>query len=258
MAQRPIKLVGTDFDLTLHYHGIAKAVQDLLIETVRKGVKVGIVSGRPWYDLRTFLTQYGMNFGKPYPSFLVWREKFILWVEDGKTREEGEWNQLKMREMEALNGEILKVAPQWLAALKSAGLSHKIWNIFGEYGFEIFYAAPEEAERARVILAELAAPLPNSEVTRNYWGTNVGLASGSKGCALRHVADCLGLAPDEVLAIGDSLNDLSMLDGRCGLRSAAVGNADPVVKEAVLKNGGLVAENPGGEGVAEIIRKLVP
>ena len=255
--RKPIKLVGTDFDLTLHYHGISKATQDVLVETIQKGVKVGVVSGRPWYDLRTLLTQYGINFGKPYPSYLVWREKFILWVEDGKTREQADWNQLKMREMEALNLEILKVAPSWLAALKAAGLSHKIWNIFGEYGFEVFYATPEEAEKARVILADLAGRLPNAEVTRNYWGTNVGLASGSKGCALRHVADCLGLAPDEVLAIGDSLNDLSMLNGRHGLRSAAVGNADPVVKEAVLKSGGLVAEKPGGEGVVEIIRKLI-
>ena len=256
-SQKPIKLVGTDFDLTLHYHGISKAVQDLLIETIHKGVKVGIVSGRPWYDLRTLLTQYGIVFGKPYPNYLVWREKFILWVEDGKTREEVEWNQLKMREMEVLNGEILKAAPGWLAALKGAGLSHKVWNIFGEYGFEVFYASPEEAEKARVVLAEVAGRLPNAEVSRNYWGTNVTLASGSKGCALRHVGDGLGLAPEEVLAIGDSLNDLSMLDGRHGLRAACVGNADPVVKEAVVKSGGLVAEKPGGEGVVEIIGKLV-
>jgi len=244
--------------MTLLHNGIPKATQELLGETISKGVKIGIVSGRPWYDMRTILAQHGVNFGRPFPSFLVYREKFILWVEDGKTRDEGEWNRLKMREMEALNHEILKRTPSWLAALKEAGLTHKIWNIFGDYGFEVFYSTPEEAEKARGILARLADGLPNAEVQRNYWGTNVVLASGNKGCALRHVADGLGIAPDEVLAIGDSLNDLSMLDGRCGLRSAAVGNADPVVKEAVLKNGGLVAENPGGEGVAEIIRKLVP
>lgn len=253
---KPIKLIGTDFDLTLLYNGIPKATQELLIATIRKGIKVGIVSGRPWHDMRTILTQCGIDFGKPYPCFLVWREKFILWVEDGKTREQTDWNQLKMREMEALNLEIVKHVPRWLAALRDAGLTHRVWNIFGEYGFEVFYNNQADAEKARVILTELAAEVPNAEVTRNYWGTNVTLKSGSKGRSLRHVADCLGIAPDETLAIGDSLNDLSMLDGRYGLRSAAVANADPVVKEAVLKNGGIIAEKPGGEGVAEILIKL--
>ncbi len=257
MTNKPIRLIGTDYDLTLVYNGIPETTRDLLIETVRQGVLVGIVSGRPWYDLRTLLGQHGFVFGKPYPNFLVWREKFILWVEDGKTREEKEWNALKMHEMELLNLEILKRAADWIAALTAAGLRHKIWNIFGEYGFEVFYSNPADAEKARVILADLAQDLPNSEVTRNYWGTNVTLASGSKGEGLRQVARCLGLAPDEVLAIGDSLNDLSMLDGRFGIRSAAVANADPVVKEAVLRNRGLVAQKPGGEGVAEIIKSLL-
>jgi HAD superfamily hydrolase (TIGR01484 family) len=254
---KQIKLIGTDFDLTLLYNGIPKATQDLLVETIQKGIKVGIVSGRPWYDMRTILTQQGINFGKPYPEFLVWREKFILWVADGKTREEVEWNKSKLREMEALNHHILQHAPDWLAALKEAGLEHRIWNIFGDHGLELFYRDLADAEKARKILAELAANVPGAAVSRNHCGTGVSLATGTKGCALRHVADCLGIAPNETLAIGDSLNDLSMLDGRHGLRSAAVANADPVVKEAVLKNRGLIAEKPGGAGVAEIIQKLV-
>ena len=148
MNSRRVRLIGTDFDLTLfHAGGISKATQEVLVQTVNKGIRVGIVSGRPWYDMRTMLVQTGVNFGKPYPSFLVWREKFILWVEDGKTREQTDWNQLKLREMEELNSEILKVAPGWLAALKEAGLTHRIWNIFGDYGFEVFYSNRMEALR---------------------------------------------------------------------------------------------------------------
>jgi HAD superfamily hydrolase (TIGR01484 family) len=256
-SRRPIKLIGTDFDMTLVYNGIPQPTRDLLVEMVKRGIRVGIVSGRPWHDMRSMLTNLGIEFGRPYPNFLIGREKFILWVEEGKTREETAWNQLKMREMEALNFEIIRHAPVWLGRLRAARLEHRIWNIYGDYGFEVSYKTPEEAERARVILLGLAGRLRNAEVSRNYWGTNVTLATGSKGATLRHAAERLGIAPDEVLAIGDSLNDVSMLDGRYGLRSAAVANADPVVKKAVERSGGLIAENPGGDGVAEIIRKLV-
>ncbi|KMK67473.1 HAD-IIB family hydrolase [Puniceibacterium sp. IMCC21224] len=47
----------------------------------------------------------------------------------------------------------------------------------------------------------------------------------SKGPSLRRLVSHLKIAPDTVLAAGDTLNDLSMLE--CGLKAVAVGGSEP-------------------------------
>ena len=83
---------------------------------------------------------------------------------------------------------------------------------------------------------------------------NVALATGTKGATLRGVAEALGLPPERVLGIGDSLNDLDMVDGRYGLSGATMENGDAAIKDAVRKAGGIVAAGVAEAGVGEIIR----
>lgn len=52
----------------------------------------------------------------------------------------------------------------------------------------------------------------------------------SKAAAIKHLADKLGVRQDEIMAIGDSNNDLEML--KAAGKSIAMGNAIPEVKEA--------------------------
>lgn len=51
----------------------------------------------------------------------------------------------------------------------------------------------------------------------------------SKGPSLRRLVDHLGVAPGRVLAAGDTLNDLSMLES--GLKAVAVGGSEPALIE---------------------------
>jgi hydroxymethylpyrimidine pyrophosphatase-like HAD family hydrolase len=55
------------------------------------------------------------------------------------------------------------------------------------------------------------------------------------------------------MAIGDSINDLDMLNGEHGFFPVAVANAEIEVKEAVKKAGGMVTKSPASDGVAEAI-----
>lgn len=73
----------------------------------------------------------------------------------------------------------------------------------------------------------------------------------SKASALEYLAREIGVAREEVLAVGDSLNDLDML--AWAGRSACVGNARPEVAAAV----GQVASLPYSEGVMEIVKKAL-
>lgn len=73
----------------------------------------------------------------------------------------------------------------------------------------------------------------------------------SKAAALAFLAGRLGIAREEVLAIGDGLNDLDML--AWAGKSACVCNARPEVAASVSE----VATLPFSEGVLEIIKKTL-
>ncbi|MEW5866278.1 MAG: Cof-type HAD-IIB family hydrolase [Bacillota bacterium] len=73
----------------------------------------------------------------------------------------------------------------------------------------------------------------------------------SKGTALAILAQRLGVPREEVMAVGDSENDISMLE-YAGV-GVAVGNAQRHVKEAA----DYVTEGESGDGVAEAIARFV-
>lgn len=73
-----------------------------------------------------------------------------------------------------------------------------------------------------------------------------------KGTALARLAAALGVAPSEVMAVGDGENDLPML--RYAGVAAAVANAAPGV--AAAADFGCSA--PFGGGVAEAVRRYIP
>jgi hydroxymethylpyrimidine pyrophosphatase-like HAD family hydrolase len=78
-----------------------------------------------------------------------------------------------------------------------------------------------------------------------------------KGFALAHLVEHLGLLMSQAVAVGDSLNDLTMLDGSCGNLTAAVPNADPLVLAATQAAGGILLEEPATLGVASLFEALV-
>jgi hypothetical protein len=75
--------------------------------------------------------------------------------------------------------------------------------------------------------------------------------SASKWAALCSLLDSYGIAPDEVVAIGDDENDISML--RAAGLGVAMGNAAPAVKSAAH----VVAPSNDDDGVARVIDKLL-
>jgi len=73
----------------------------------------------------------------------------------------------------------------------------------------------------------------------------------SKGAAVANLAQHLGIKQEEIMAIGDNENDLSMIE-YAGL-GVAMGNAVPLIKEAA----NVVTATNDEHGVAEAIKKFV-
>lgn len=89
---------------------------------------------------------------------------------------------------------------------------------------------------------------------RGNFGTaelSVFSASASKGQALRALAQRLGIPLEKIFAIGDGINDVSMLSV-AGL-SVAMGNADRVVQDAAH----VVTQTNAEDGAALAIEKFV-
>ena len=78
-----------------------------------------------------------------------------------------------------------------------------------------------------------------------------------KGILLARLAELLDVPQSKVFAVGDSHNDLCMLDGRFGFQSGTVANADPEIQEVIRQNGGPIASQPTSLGVAELLRGLM-
>ncbi|MCS7079631.1 MAG: Cof-type HAD-IIB family hydrolase [Chloracidobacterium sp.] len=73
----------------------------------------------------------------------------------------------------------------------------------------------------------------------------------SKAAGIAHVATQLGIAPEEILAVGDNYNDLDML--RYAGRGILMGNAEPELKALGFE---LTASN-AEDGVAQVIETYI-
>jgi hydroxymethylpyrimidine pyrophosphatase-like HAD family hydrolase len=77
----------------------------------------------------------------------------------------------------------------------------------------------------------------------------------SKGPSLKRLVAHLGVSESRVLAAGDTLNDLSMLE--CGIRAVAVGGAEAALLERVSHlDHVFTATDIGAAGILEAIAAL--
>jgi hydroxymethylpyrimidine pyrophosphatase-like HAD family hydrolase len=84
------------------------------------------------------------------------------------------------------------------------------------------------------------------------WVLTVTAAGCNKAVGLAEYAARLGVAPAQVMAIGDSHNDLGML--RWAGLAVAMGNAAPEVRAVADQ----VVADHDHDGVAEALRRFVP
>lgn len=90
------------------------------------------------------------------------------------------------------------------------------------------------------------------EITNSgTWNIEVNPAGVTKAAGLQLVCDRYGIEASQVVAMGDSMNDLSML--RWAGLGVAMGNAQPVVKEAA----NVVTDTCDDHGVAHAIGRLL-
>jgi Cof subfamily protein (haloacid dehalogenase superfamily) len=130
----------------------------------------------------------------------------------------------------------------------------KDWNdIFQKYEREIFkgIAVDEDIEKIQKAKMALRDSSDFEVVSSRFDNFEVMNKGVSKGNAVKILADYYGISSEQVICIGDSENDLSMIKF-AGL-GVAMGNADENVKEAAK----YITDSNNCDGVAKVIEKFV-
>ena len=233
-----------------------------LSKAFTKGIMIGIVSGRRLEDQLRILSTNGLGPSIGFPHFLIANEYEIHILKDSG------YEPLKEHNEDIRKGwlKVLPIAKEImtseLSRLTRAGTSVRR-NITDEDAskrcmIDLWFEDVQDAVEEEMFLVSsvLDGTIPLT-CNRNHGLVQLLHARAGKGNTLKAVAGYFKIAPSDVLAIGDSSNDLSMLDGKLGFRSAAVANADEDVKRIVMSSGGYIASKPRGAGVIEIIDNLV-
>lgn len=107
---------------------------------------------------------------------------------------------------------------------------------------ELAFRRNIDLEKARDIIAR---GYPGLEIVDTRFALHLKHKNIDKGTGMRKIAEIMGIRTDQLAAMGDSENDLPMLEA-AGI-AIAVGNAVPEVKAAA----NYVCKKPYGEGAAE-------
>lgn len=119
-----------------------------------------------------------------------------------------------------------------------------------------FYVEPEHDEYTRVaeMLDAVIREAEGGLLVKNGPWLFAQPEQLNKGRALRRLMQHRNIPPEEILAVGDHENDLSMLDGNTAGKTGCPASAIPEVRALVAENNGYVSAYDGPLGTLDVLR----
>jgi hydroxymethylpyrimidine pyrophosphatase-like HAD family hydrolase len=164
------------------------------------------------------------------------------------------WNAEQTEQHTKLWKKIRPLFPQWRAQVESqfAVLESVVNDLVFAYR-----VSPERTPALREVMQRFIQEQPEAQISGNQEWTFILHASFSKGKVLKKCAELLSIPADHVIAIGDGLNDLTMLDGTVAKFAGCPANASPEVIQAVMDAGGIVSEAHEAAGAIDIMQQFL-
>jgi hydroxymethylpyrimidine pyrophosphatase-like HAD family hydrolase len=256
MMKLPIQILSTDFDGTLHAEfetpPVPEALQHLIASLQAHGMTWVINTGRDLSSLMATLKQAQLPI---WPDYVVTVEREIHQRKHSLFLPVEEWNLGCAQAHQRLFARVRPDVPQLIAWIKSRFKATIYEDPFSP--FCLIAGSNPDADQIHTFLEEYSARVPQLAVVRNDVYARFSHTDYNKGSALSEIARRTGASADGIVAAGDHLNDLPMLTTRHAKWLIAPGNAVPLVKETVRRQGGYVSEGFYGHGVAEGVRSLL-
>jgi HAD superfamily hydrolase (TIGR01484 family) len=243
-------LVCTDFDGTLTDEDPSAPLAPGFFSWLQSARKKGDVSwvvatGRSWEGLREALLQHH---APAFPEWIVTVEREIHRVENREAQPVEAWNRTCTEVHEALFGRHGAI----LERIQHEVGSHADVSVIPDVGAIGLVADSEDGiAHAEKVVGEILKDRPEISTVRNGPYFRFAHADYHKGSCLGHVQSLLDIGAEDTFVAGDNLNDLSMLRRIYGRYLACPSNSHPEVLAQVKKEGGYLAQAPGGAGIAE-------
>lgn len=262
-----VRVVALDLDGTILEPG--KVITDQVIDALRslreRDIRCVTASGRPADFQLELLERHGLGAASGCFQALIADERELYLCEESASSSrfspDDEWNDKVHLRWKGLAG----TAAHWLECARDEArrrdLPGRIELRLDEVERRgLATIGFEHADAAATIcdwLAEQLVGVDGLACNRNVSLVQIYDETAGKGNSLARLAKLWLVEPAEVLAIGDTKNDETMLDGSFGFVSATVANADDEIKAAVRRRGGYVARERIGAGVVEALAALV-
>jgi hydroxymethylpyrimidine pyrophosphatase-like HAD family hydrolase len=256
MMKPPILILSTDFDGTLHAEfetpPVPEALQHLIATLQAAGMTWVINTGR---DLSSLMETLGRAQLPISPDYVVTVEREIHQRLDSEFVPLEQWNRGCELAHERLFARIRPDVPRLTAWITSRFKATIYEDPFSP--FCLIASNNPEADQIHAFLEDYCATVPQLTIVRNDVYARFSHRDYNKGSALAEIARRIGVSASSIVAAGDHLNDLPMLSTTQAKWLIAPGNAVPVVKDTVRRQGGYVSESFYGHGVAEGVRSLL-
>ncbi|RSK52671.1 Cof-type HAD-IIB family hydrolase [Bacillus canaveralius] len=241
-AEHDIKLIALDMDGTLlnDQLEISMANRQAIEEAQQQGIHVVLSTGRSRMTCREYAESLKLS------SYLVTVNGSEIWNEKGELIERNRVEHDLVQWMWGLTQ--THKANFWAIS------SDSVWNNempddikaleWLKFGFDI-----EDDQIREIILNELKTKGMFEVTNSSPTNIEVNPLGINKALGIKSVCDRLDITMKEVMAVGDSLNDIAMIK-EAGL-GIAMGNAQPIVKETA----DWITATNNEDGVAKAIRK---
>ena len=246
-------VLGFDYDDTLAMKAESQKVDPRFFDSVKwvrstYGAAWGIATGRSLYQLVEGFNEARFPF---LPDFVVVREREIYFPgQFGRWVPHDEWNakcerdhHRLFRKSKRVFGKVRKFIEQKTEAR---------WVSVEGDAAGIVATTSEEMDVIQGFIENLSSH-SNLGFERNSVYLRFSHRDFSKGSGLVEAAERWGIASDNILAVGDNFNDLSMLQPEICDACGCPANAVPEVRDFINERGGKVATKVGSEGVVEIL-----
>ncbi|WP_316568740.1 Cof-type HAD-IIB family hydrolase [Neobacillus sp. YIM B06451] len=243
-GQLDIKLIALDMDGTLlnDHHEVSEENQRAIREAEAKGVKVVLSTGRNLATCQDYAVSLKLS------SYLVTINGAEIWGPEGELVER---NPVSLPLMEWMFDLSKKYNTHfWAISTERVYRREMPENLSGQEWLKFGFDIPDDA--VREVVLKLLREKKELEIS-NSAPTNIEVnAIGiNKAEALKKVCGFLGIGMKNVMAVGDSLNDMMMIK-EAGI-GVAMGNAQPAVKDEA----DWVTATNNESGVAKAIEEWV-
>ncbi|WP_010647681.1 Cof-type HAD-IIB family hydrolase [Oceanobacillus massiliensis] len=244
MTEHNVKLIALDMDGTLltSAHEVTVRTQQAIEQSLAKGIHVVLSTGRDFRTCYPYAEELKLQ------SYLVTANGGQIWTVEKELLDQ---HLLETALIEKLYNLGTQVGVNMWMISTSGVFRDDIPENFYDYEWLKFGCESTDEQKLDIMVKELSR-YKELELT-NSLPTNVEAnpKGVSKAKALKFLCDKIGITMENVMAVGDSLNDIKMIQ-EAGI-GVAMGNAQEAIKQVADHT----TETNNNDGVAKAIEKYV-